>query len=87
MEGKEVLIKSVLQAVPTYPMGCFKLSQKMCSKLTSIATGFWWGSVDLHGNPLLLYYWYLYSHYYLLDALPPPSQFSVFWVNFVVHPH
>jgi hypothetical protein len=40
MEGKEILIKSVLQAVPTYPMGCFKLSQKTCSKLTSIATGF-----------------------------------------------
>jgi hypothetical protein len=46
MEGKEILIKSVLQAVPTYPMGCFKLSQKTCSKLTSIATGFWLGSAD-----------------------------------------
>jgi hypothetical protein len=44
MEGKETLIKSVLQAVPTYPMGCFMLSKKMCSRLTSIASGFWWGS-------------------------------------------
>jgi hypothetical protein len=46
MEGKEILIKSVLQDVPTYPMGCFILSQKTCSKLTSIATGFWWGSAE-----------------------------------------
>jgi hypothetical protein len=46
MEGKKVLIKSVLQAVPTYPMGCFKLAQKTCSKLTSIATVFWWGSAE-----------------------------------------
>jgi hypothetical protein len=46
MEGKETLIKSVLQAVPTYPMGCFMLSKKMCSKLTSIASGFWWGSAE-----------------------------------------
>jgi hypothetical protein len=46
MDGKGTLIKSVLQAVPTYPMGCFQLSKKTCSKLTSIATGFWWGSAD-----------------------------------------
>jgi hypothetical protein len=46
MDGKGTLIKSVLQAVPTYPMGCFHLSKKTCSKLTSIATGFWWGSAD-----------------------------------------
>jgi hypothetical protein len=46
MEGKETLVKSVLQAVPTYPMGCFMLSNKMCNKLTSIALGFWWGSAD-----------------------------------------
>jgi hypothetical protein len=46
MDGKGTLIKSVLQVVPTYPMGCFQLSKKTCSKLTSIATGFWWGSAD-----------------------------------------
>jgi hypothetical protein len=46
MDEKGTLIKSVLQAVPTYPMGCFQLSKKTCSKLTSIATGFWWGSAD-----------------------------------------
>jgi hypothetical protein len=46
MEGKETLIKSVLQAVSTCPMGCFQLSNSTCSKLTSIATGFWWGSAD-----------------------------------------
>jgi hypothetical protein len=47
MEGKETLVKSVLQAVGTYPMGCFQLSEKMCGSLTSIASHFWWwGAAD-----------------------------------------
>jgi hypothetical protein len=46
MEGKETLIKSVLQAVSTYPMGCFRLSDRMCNSLTLIALGFWWGSAE-----------------------------------------
>jgi hypothetical protein len=46
MEGKETLIKSVLQVVSTYTMGCFWLSERMCNSLTSIASGFWWGSAE-----------------------------------------
>jgi ribonuclease HI len=46
MEGKETLIKSMLQAVATYPMGCFQLSKKMCNSLKSISSGFWWGTAN-----------------------------------------
>jgi hypothetical protein len=46
MEGKETLIKSVLQAVATYPMGCFQLSKKMCNSRKSISSGFWWGTAN-----------------------------------------
>jgi hypothetical protein len=46
MEGKETLIKSMLQAVSTYPMGCFKLSKKMCNILKSISSSFWWGTTN-----------------------------------------
>jgi hypothetical protein len=46
MAGKEMLIKSVLQSVSTYTMGCLKLTNGVCSKLTSISSGFWWGSKD-----------------------------------------
>uniref|UniRef100_A0A2N9IN55 Reverse transcriptase domain-containing protein n=1 Tax=Fagus sylvatica TaxID=28930 RepID=A0A2N9IN55_FAGSY len=41
--GREVLIKSVIQAIPTYAMSCFKLPLGFCSELTSMATRFWWG--------------------------------------------
>jgi hypothetical protein len=41
--AREVLIKSVLQAVPAHSMSCFQLSKKMCGQLGSIASRFWWG--------------------------------------------
>jgi hypothetical protein len=45
-KAKEILVKSVLQATPTYPMSCFKFNKRQCKKLSSIAPGFWWGDAD-----------------------------------------
>ncbi|KAF7128124.1 hypothetical protein RHSIM_Rhsim11G0009800 [Rhododendron simsii] len=45
--GKETLIKHVVQAIPTYAMACFALSQKFCNKLNKYVRRFWWsGSPD-----------------------------------------
>ena len=46
MGGKEVLIKSVAQAVPVYSMSCFKLPRGLCEHLNSLIRKFWWGSKD-----------------------------------------
>ncbi|GLU12062.1 hypothetical protein SLE2022_287710 [Rubroshorea leprosula] len=41
--GREVLIKSVLQALPTYVMGLFKLPKTLCTDLERIMNRYWWG--------------------------------------------
>ncbi|KAA3472328.1 reverse transcriptase [Gossypium australe] len=40
--GKEVFIKSILQAIPTYSMSYFLLPKLLCSDLESIVAKFWW---------------------------------------------
>jgi hypothetical protein len=44
--AKEVLIKSVLQALPTYAMGIFKFSYGLCDDLMQLIRNFWWGDKE-----------------------------------------
>lgn len=41
--GREVLIKSNVQAIPTYAMQCFKLPESVLNNLTAMCRNFWWG--------------------------------------------
>ncbi|CAL8994691.1 unnamed protein product [Prunus brigantina] len=46
LAGKEVLIKAIATAVPTYPMMCFLFPKATCSDICSDLAKFWWGKPD-----------------------------------------
>ncbi|CAM8943968.1 unnamed protein product [Rhodiola kirilowii] len=51
--GKEVMVKSVLQALPIYAMMCYKLPISICKRLSGIIRKFWWAN-DMEGRSI---YW------------------------------
>ena len=40
--GREVLIKSIIQAIPPYTMCCFNFPLRLCAEISSMATNLWW---------------------------------------------
>ena len=41
--GREVLIKSIIQAIPTFAMGYFKLPIGLCHEIEAMLKKIWWG--------------------------------------------
>jgi hypothetical protein len=46
--AKEVLVKSVAQAISTYVMCVFHLPATFCDELTQMIRSFWWGEEEGH---------------------------------------
>ena len=40
--GREILIKTMTQAIPTYTMGIFKIPKTLCDTINSTLAKYWW---------------------------------------------
>ena len=43
--GREVLIKTIAQAIPTYSMSLFKIPKMLGDSINSTLTKYWWGQI------------------------------------------
>ena len=48
--GKEVLLKSIVQAIPTYCMSIFKLPKAVLNAINKSMKKFWWGFNEDHSK-------------------------------------
>ena len=48
--SREVLIKAVVQAIPTYTMSCFMLPLGLCHEIEGFICKFWWGKGEIVGK-------------------------------------
>jgi hypothetical protein len=46
--GQEILIKAVIQAIPTYCVSVFMLPKALYSNINSLMQQFWWGASGIH---------------------------------------
>ncbi|XP_019164478.1 PREDICTED: uncharacterized protein LOC109160650 [Ipomoea nil] len=64
--GKEVLLKSVAQAMPTYTMSIFLLPLTLCSSLERLMNRYWWGRNDREDG----------IHWYAWDRMCKPKRYG-----------
>lgn len=43
LAGKEVLIKAIISAIPSYLMSCFSFPKEWCAEVNALIANFWWG--------------------------------------------
>jgi hypothetical protein len=54
--GKEILIKAVVQAIPTYAMSCFDLTKGFCEELSSMIARYFFFTETAGESPTYFFF-------------------------------
>lgn len=57
MAGKEILLKGIAQAMPTYAMSIFLLPNSLCERVERMMNRYWWGNRGTNGGGLRWMAW------------------------------
>lgn len=55
--GKDVMIKSVFQSIPTYLMSLFLLHSSLEDEIETLINNFWWGGGGANGKGIRWMSW------------------------------
>uniref|UniRef100_A0A803PQB3 Reverse transcriptase n=1 Tax=Cannabis sativa TaxID=3483 RepID=A0A803PQB3_CANSA len=55
--GKEILLETVFQSLPTYAMSVFLLPLGTCDEIEKLMARFWWKTTGSKGNDIILMNW------------------------------
>lgn len=55
--GKEILLKSIVQGMPSYVMRVFLIPQLLCADLERMMNSFWWGKTSENNRGLRWHSW------------------------------
>jgi hypothetical protein len=44
--GKEILVKAMAQAIPTYAMSCSNITKTLCDQINAMVSRYWWSQHD-----------------------------------------
>ncbi|KAM6555062.1 hypothetical protein CsatB_015824 [Cannabis sativa] len=51
--GKEILLKTVIQSLPTYAMSVFLIPLKICNDIEKLMASFWWKTKSASGQGII----------------------------------
>ncbi|XP_068323161.1 uncharacterized protein [Pyrus communis] len=69
--GKEILVKTIAQAIPLYTMQTFLLPKSFCEDLNKMVAQFWWGrKAGMRWNTNLIRNWFMEEESSLILSIP-----------------
>ena len=59
--GKEIFLKAIIQAIPVFAMGVFKIPKQLCKEIHDAMSRFWWRDTEEKNRMHWFAWWRMYN--------------------------